>query len=189
MTIIVIFSKNNHLEDALRSFKTYQNLKIITTQDKEELKRRDRIFIVDGAAGLNKKCQPYINLLTIGEVNLKKPFHISSLNNLIISHLTKLNNYIFSNKFSFFYSKRLLVNAHDIAIKLTEKEASLLSFILKSPNFTISKSDALDKLWQYNITSETSTLETHTYLLKSKFEKLGFKSVLSIQKDELIFNI
>ena len=64
-----------------------------------------------------------------------------------------------------------------------------ITFILKSPNFTINKNEALDKLWQYNIDSETSTLETHIYLLKSKFKKLGFEGVLSIQKDKMNFNI
>ena len=82
-----------------------------------------------------------------------------------------------------------MINNDNKVIKLTEKEASLLNFILKSPNFVINKNEALDKLWQYNIDSETSTLETHIYLLKSKFKKLGFEDVLSIQKDKMNFNI
>lgn len=137
----------------------------------------------------NNQCQISITLSKVGTPDLKKPFHISSLNILIIKCLTRLNNYIFLNKFSFLYNERLLINNDDKVIKLTEKEASLLNFILKSPNFTIDKNEALDKLWQYNIDSETSTLETHIYLLKAKFKKLGFEDALSIQKDKMNFNI
>ena len=187
--MIIIFSKNNYLEQALRNFKIYQNLKIKTTQDEEQLKGKNRICIIDEMENLNSQCQISITLSKIGAADLKKPFHISSLNILIIKCLTKLNNYIFLNKFSFFYNERLLINNDDKVVKLTEKEASLLNFILKSPNFTIDKNEALDQLWQYNIGSETSTLETHIYLLKSKFKKLGFEDVLSIQKDKMNFNI
>ena len=187
--MIIILSKNNYLEQALKNFKIYQNLKIKTTQDENQLEGKDRICIIDEMENFNNQCQIPITLLKIGTADLKKPFHISSLNILIIKCLTKLNNYIFLNKFSFFYNERLLINNDDKVIKLTEKEASLLNFILKSPNFTINKNEALDKLWQYNIDSETSTLETHIYLLKSKFKKLGFEGVLSIQKDKMNFNI
>ena len=187
--MIIIFSKHNYLEQALRNFKIYQNIKIKTTQDKNQLEGKNRICIIDEIENFNNKCQISIILSKIEGVDLKKPFHISSLNILIIKCLTKLNNYIFLNKFSFFYNERLLINNDDKVIKLTEKEASLLNFILKSPNFTINKNEALDKLWQYNICSETSTLETHIYLLKSKFKKLGFEDVLSIKKEKMSFNI
>jgi hypothetical protein len=187
--MIIIFSKNNYLEQALRNFKIYQNLKIKTTQDENQLKGRDRICILDEMGVFNNQCQISITLSKVGTPDLKKPFHISSLNILIIKCLTRLNNYIFLNKFSFLYNERLLINNDDKVIKLTEKEASLLNFILKSPNFTIDKNEALDKLWQYNIDSETSTLETHIYLLKAKFKKLGFEDALSIQKDKMNFNI
>lgn len=41
--MIIIFSKNNYLEQALRNFKIYQNLKIKTTQDENQLEGKDRI--------------------------------------------------------------------------------------------------------------------------------------------------
>ncbi|MBY0580479.1 MAG: winged helix-turn-helix domain-containing protein, partial [Rickettsiales bacterium] len=80
-------------------------------------------------------------------------------------------------------------NNDEKTVKLTEKEAGLLNFILKSPIFTVNKVEVLDKLWGYDITSETLTIETHIYLLKAKFKKLGFKNVLSIDKNKINFSI
>ena len=93
--MIIIFSQNNYLEQALRNFKIYQNLKIKTTQDEDQLKGKNRICIIDEMEDLNNQCQISITLSKIGAADLKKPFHISSLNILIIKCLTKLNNYIF----------------------------------------------------------------------------------------------
>ena len=82
--MIIIFSKNNYLEQALRNFKIYHNLKIKTTQDENQLEGKDRICIIDEMGSFNNQCQISITLSKIGTVDLKKPFHISSLNILII---------------------------------------------------------------------------------------------------------
>ena len=187
--MIVIFSKNTHLEQALRNFQMYQSLKIVTTQDKSQLEEEGRICILDEVASFNNQYKICISISKAQGTDLTKPFHISGLNLLIIKCLAKINNYIFPDKFSFFYNERLLINNDEKTVKLTEKEAGLLNFILKSPIFTVNKVEVLDKLWGYDITSETLTIETHIYLLKAKFKKLGFKNVLSIDKNKINFSI
>ena len=60
--MIIIFSQNNYLEQALRNFKIYQNLKIKTTQDEDQLKGKNRICIIDEMEDLNNQCQISITL-------------------------------------------------------------------------------------------------------------------------------
>ena len=83
----------------------------------------------------------------------------------------------------------MLMNFSNKKINLTEKESNLLRFILKKSDHTINKSNLLQELWQYSNDLETLTIETHIYLLKSKFKKLGFDDVLSIKNDIIKFQI
>lgn len=76
----------------------------------------------------------------------------------------------YSNKnFSFDPLSRLITNLKNkTSISLTEKENALLSFLAQAPNHQASKETLLQQVWQYNIQTETHTLESHFYALKQK---------------------
>lgn len=187
--MIIILSKSKYLEDALKNLKIYRDIKIDTVNDFKKLDCHDAVYIIDEIPDLKGKYKIGITLSKKLNTDLKKPFHISTLNSILVKKLRELDNFLFHNKFVFFYNKRVLINFNDKKISLTEKEANLLRFILKRPNHAINKSNLLQELWQYSDDLETLTIETHIYLLKSKFKKLGFENVLSIKNDIINFKI
>ena len=187
--MIIILSRSKYLEDALKNLRIYRDIKINTVNNFENLDCHNAVYIIDENPNLKAKYKICITLSKKLNADLKKPFHISSLNSLLVKKLRELDNFLFHNKFAFFYNKRLLINFNDKKINLTEKEANLLRFILKRSGHTIHKSNLLQELWQYNDDLETLTIETHIYLLKSKFKKLGFENVLSIKNDIIKFTI
>jgi DNA-binding response OmpR family regulator len=72
--------------------------------------------------------------------------------------------------FSFYPSKKLLRDPNKKqAIHLTDKEVSLLKFLLRS-NGPIDRKVLLDEVWGYNSGAATHTLETHIYRLRQKLE-------------------
>lgn len=60
-------------------------------------------------------------------------------------------------------------DGQDLA-RLTEKEVSLLQHLAQAGPTGISRSDLLQRVWGYNETLETHTLETHIYRLRQKVE-------------------
>ena len=59
----------------------------------------------------------------------------------------------------------------DKDIRLTEKEAEILSALLHAPAKTIDRKTMLDQIWGYASGVETHTLETHIYRLRQKIEE------------------
>ena len=88
---------------------------------------------------------------------------------------------ILKMKYIFFEKSKILINNYELdsnqrilsknnkAIKLTEKELSLI-LALKKKN-GINKSELLKSIWNYNSKVETHTFETNLYRLRKKIEK------------------
>ena len=68
-------------------------------------------------------------------------------------------------------AKMLLSPDSDNKIRLTEKEAAILKYLLWSGNSVIGREELLNEVWGYNSGVTTHTLETHVYRLRQKLEK------------------
>jgi DNA-binding response OmpR family regulator len=72
--------------------------------------------------------------------------------------------------FSFYPSRKLLRDPNkQQAIHLTDKETSLLKFLLRS-NGPVDRNVLLAEVWGYNSEAVTHTLETHIHRLRQKLE-------------------
>lgn len=67
-----------------------------------------------------------------------------------------------------FQVRRLLHHETLQVIELTEKEATMLEYLCKSPNHSIDRESLLKNVWKYNAELTTHTLETHIYRLRQK---------------------
>jgi DNA-binding response OmpR family regulator len=68
-------------------------------------------------------------------------------------------------------AKMLVCPDTDNKIRLTEKEAAILKYLLRSGNSVIGRDELLNEVWGYNSGVTTHTLETHVYRLRQKLEK------------------
>lgn len=55
-------------------------------------------------------------------------------------------------------------------IRLTEKETSILKYLLRASGKAVSRDELLAEVWGYNSGVTTHTLETHVYRLRQKIE-------------------
>jgi len=88
---------------------------------------------------------------------------------------------ILKMKYIFFEKSKILINNYELdsnqrilsknnkAIKLTEKELSLILSLKKKNG--VSKSELLKSIWNYSPKVETHTFETNLYRLRKKIEK------------------
>ena len=65
---------------------------------------------------------------------------------------------------------KLLITADDQKVRLTEKETSILKFLYQAKGDVVSREVLLRKVWDYNSSVSTHTLETHIYRLRQKIE-------------------
>lgn len=73
---------------------------------------------------------------------------------------------------------KMLVDAEDKRIKLTEKEASILKYLYRAGGKPVGRDTLLDEVWGYNSGVTTHTLETHVYRLRQKIEPVSGKTTL-----------
>lgn len=67
-------------------------------------------------------------------------------------------------------SAKLLVDANQKKIRLTEKETNILKYLYRAGEKSISREELLAEVWGYNASVTTHTLETHVYRLRQKIE-------------------
>jgi len=65
---------------------------------------------------------------------------------------------------------RLLVDASDKKVRLTDKETSILRYLYRSGEKPVGRDELLREVWGYNANVTTHTLETHIYRLRQKIE-------------------
>lgn len=73
--------------------------------------------------------------------------------------------------YTFRPSAKLMVhNEGKQKIRLTEKETSILKYLFRAGDKTVSREVLLNEVWGYNAGVTTHTLETHVYRLRQKIE-------------------
>ena len=65
---------------------------------------------------------------------------------------------------------KLLLDAQQKKIRLTEKETSILKYLYRACEKAVSREELLAEVWGYNAGVTTHTLETHVYRLRQKIE-------------------
>lgn len=68
-------------------------------------------------------------------------------------------------------AKMLVTPESNGKIRLTEKEAAILKYLLRAGDAVIGRDELLNEVWGYNSGVTTHTLETHVYRLRQKLEK------------------
>ena len=103
-----------------------------------------------------------------GEINISKPFRLTSLLKIIQDINNSEDIFCVINK-DFIYNEKLhTISTQEKSIKLTVKENNIFKSILLSTEFKIEKEFLLRNVWQYNKNTESSTVDTHLYRLKAK---------------------
>lgn len=72
--------------------------------------------------------------------------------------------------YTFKPSMKLLIDAKDRKIRLTEKETNILKFLYRAADAVVPRDVLLHEVWGYNAGVTTHTLETHIYRLRQKIE-------------------
>ena len=67
-------------------------------------------------------------------------------------------------------SAKLLLDARQRKIRLTDKETSILKYLYRSGAKPVPREELLTEVWGYNAGVTTHTLETHVYRLRQKIE-------------------
>jgi len=67
-------------------------------------------------------------------------------------------------------SAKMLVDAGQKKIRLTEKETNILKYLYRAGEKPVSREELLAEVWGYNAGVTTHTLETHVYRLRQKIE-------------------
>ena len=125
--------------------------------------------------------------LTMRYLILKKPFRFVTLLAKVrteISRFKKNNDLIYRmGPYDFYPIKGLLKPASLInkkkllSIKLTEKETSILNYLLRSEGGFASRAELLEVIWGYKSGITTHTLETHIYRLREKLKPKASKFI------------
>ena len=118
----------------------------------------------DTIAGLEAGADDYVT----------KPFKFGVLLARIRAHLRsheQSENAVFRiGLYEFRPAQKLLLDAKQKKIRLTEKETSILKYLYRAPGHSASRDELLAEVWGYNAGVTTHTLETHVYRLRQKIE-------------------
>jgi DNA-binding response OmpR family regulator len=103
-----------------------------------------------------------------------KPFRFAVLLARIRSHLRQhehSEDAIFQiGPYTFKPAAKLLFAENNRKVRLTEKETSIIKFLLRADEQAVSRETLLAEVWGYNAGVSTHTLETHIYRLRQKIE-------------------
>ncbi|WP_108485253.1 response regulator transcription factor [Oceaniglobus ichthyenteri] len=72
--------------------------------------------------------------------------------------------------YTFKPAQKVLIDAADKKIRLTEKETNILKFLYRATDSVVARDVLLHEVWGYNAGVTTHTLETHIYRLRQKIE-------------------
>ena len=104
-----------------------------------------------------------------------KPFKFAVLLARIRSHLRQheqSEDAVFQvGPYQFKPAAKLLLDANNKKVRLTEKETSIIKFLYRAAEQPISRETLLHDVWGYNAGVSTHTLETHIYRLRQKIER------------------
>ncbi len=72
--------------------------------------------------------------------------------------------------YTFKPAMKMLVDAQERKIRLTEKETNILKYLYRATEGVVARDVLLHEVWGYNAGVTTHTLETHIYRLRQKIE-------------------
>jgi DNA-binding response OmpR family regulator len=72
--------------------------------------------------------------------------------------------------YTFKPAQKMLVDAREKKIRLTEKETNILKYLYRAQRSVVARDVLLHEVWGYNAGVTTHTLETHIYRLRQKIE-------------------
>jgi DNA-binding response OmpR family regulator len=105
---------------------------------------------------------------------VSKPFHFAVLLARIRAQLRQheaSEDAVFTiGPYTFRPSSKILLNPKGNKIRLTEKETSILRYLFRAGQKSISHETLLQEVWGYKSGVTTHTLETHIYRLRQKIE-------------------
>ncbi len=105
---------------------------------------------------------------------IEKPFKVQQFMKKIEFILAKISGSIdithTIGPFIFFPEKKIIILNNQTKIELTEKEAGILKCLLNTDEEIVDRETLLKKVWDYNPSVTTHTLETHIYRLRQKLE-------------------
>jgi DNA-binding response OmpR family regulator len=103
-----------------------------------------------------------------------KPFKFSVLLARIRAHLrsheASEDAVYWIGPYEFRPALRVLVDADQKKVRLTDKEAAILRYLYRSGEKPVGRDELLREVWGYNANVTTHTLETHIYRLRQKIE-------------------
>jgi DNA-binding response OmpR family regulator len=118
--------------------------------------------------------------IEVGNTKFQKPIVLKDL-------IAVINNAAIPEKIEFkefiLFPKLRSIQIKDAQVSLTEKEVSILLYLIDSTNHTANKSDLLKDVWGTNEQVETKTLETHIYRLRQKLENYQIKNCITSEND------
>ena len=104
-----------------------------------------------------------------------KPFRFAVLLARIRAHLRQheqSEDATFSiGRFTFKPASKILVEESGGKVRLTEKETSILKYLYRAGEHTVTRDVLLSEVWGYHSGVTTHTLETHIYRLRQKIER------------------
>lgn len=72
--------------------------------------------------------------------------------------------------YTFKPARKLLVDADERKVRLTEKETNILKYLYRASDRVVARDVLLHEVWGYSAGVTTHTLETHIYRLRQKIE-------------------
>jgi DNA-binding response OmpR family regulator len=103
-----------------------------------------------------------------------KPFRFAVLLARIRAHLRsheQSEDAVFRiGPYEFRPAAKVLIDARQKKIRLTEKETNILKYLYRSGAKPVPREELLTEVWGYNAGVTTHTLETHVYRLRQKIE-------------------
>jgi DNA-binding response OmpR family regulator len=125
--------------------------------------------------GVSREEQDQVQGLDAGANDyVLKPFKFSVLLARIRAHLRSheaSEDAVYQiGPYEFRPAMRVLIDATQKKVRLTDKETSILRYLYRSGEKPVGRDELLREVWGYNANVTTHTLETHIYRLRQKIE-------------------
>jgi len=145
-----------------------------------------KIFLIN-TSGNNIEIGNFKNEIIIINIPFSIKDLLLSVSNLIGQEKSQFDRKLQFNLFTYDPSMRVLSN-EKTSLRFTEKESQIFECMLNNSNVYLSKKILLEKVWSYNDTIDTHTLETHIYSLRKKIEeKLLLKDLIIFEENKGYF--
>ncbi|MEQ8524940.1 response regulator transcription factor [Gracilimonas sp.] len=109
---------------------------------------------------------------------LTKPFGVKELLARIEARLRRAGTYSTSGEVDILQLGPIKIDLHESVvhrpdgeeIELTSREVELIRYLLKSANEPVSRDELLEKVWRYEFSTNTRTVDVHISKLRAKIE-------------------